>query len=341
MSLADISKKIAQQYQKFEKGRAAPLVVGGGLIPGGSGSGAVDDTTEQASWSSQDPRFYGIRDLIIDQSGLDIFDTQASRILNDYGETFAAAHSGRWPTYTDVRADQSVFTSLARSALRTDLLPPTYGVRNADGSVTYYDNTGALPVETSAPEPLWQGTYAETPGAVVYGADEYASIINWDAAGGRGRGSGSGGGRSGQVFDRAELDEYITRSWSGLMLETPPAGVADRWIAASNAFWSEGGSLDIETWLKGEMRKTARYQTLYGRKDPLISEEEHLGQYLSLARQTGLRSEQVNREAARGAAGGGAPASFAASLVENADVQGLGTGELSRRFAQTVGRLPA
>lgn len=338
---SDVVEEIQDAARQYQVNQPTVRPGGGGVaFTGDTGlgtSGAVDDTSAPPSWSSSDTRFYGIRDLLVTQSGLTISDTSASRVLDDYGARFYADH-GRFPTYTELRGDGTLFAELTRSALRTDLLPPVYGVRGADGEIQFYDNSGAFPTEIAKPGTLWAGTYAQVPQAPIYSQGEYDQIINWDAMGAP---RGSGSGRGGQVFDKAQMDEYITRSWGSLMLQEPPPGLTKRFIKASNAFWAQGGSLDLETWLKDQMRATARYRVLYGRKDPSMSEEQHLSLYSGLARQTGVRPALVTRFTVRGAAGAGAPAAFANMLTETAEVQGLGTGQLSRQFAQIVSGIPS
>ena len=315
-----------------------PIVPGGSLIPGAT-SGAVDDEEEEKSWSSQDPNFYGLRDIMVDIVGVDIGDAAAGRVLNQYGATFYETNS-RWPTLMDLRGDEDLFTRIVGAALRTDLLPAYFAVDGPEGRI-YYDNTTGVPRTLGPAQPGdLRGDMRRAEKYTVFSQDEFEAYVNIDALGGTSGGSG-GSGRGGQAYDKAQIGEYIDRQWGSLMLETAPNGLVDRYVSDHTAFWREGGSLDLETWVLGEMRKTGRYQALYGRKDPSLSEGQYLGQYTNLARGTGLRGDLVNREAARGAAGGVAPQSFANSLVENRDVQALGTGDLSRRFAQTVARIPA
>ena len=152
--------------------------------------------------------------------------------------------------------------------------------------------------------------------------------------------SGGGGGVTRQpvAFDRAELTESIRGQWRSWMREEPGnlEGLVSEFEASANAAWlNRGERKNLEVWIKNRMRSTSRYDLLYGKKDQSQSEEDYLGGFLS-AEQFGLHPRVANREVVRGLTNDPAPASFTESVAFGRDVQALGQGTFSRRFAQMI-----
>lgn len=316
-------------------------------VPGATG--VVDEPEEEgdSSWSSRDPvNFYSIRDAIqrymLDRFGINISATALNQVMNAYAgsESF---------TFSQLVGDEAFWTQAQRRALGSQNLPDWFWVNNPGGGRTLYNNTGGFPVPASiddwleATQPKSLGDrYSNPPTGSAYflpvmDQDVFEAALNLDAFGLSRRG---GGGRAAPVWDRAALYESIRSIWRPLMVEDAPANLADEYVSEWTAFSRQGGSLDLQTWVLNKMRGTGRYQSIYAHKPAELSETEYIGQYRQIAEQTGLRDALVSRETLRGAAGGAAPQAFANSLMENRDVQAMGTGNLSRRFAQTIARIP-
>ena len=151
----------------------------------------------------------------------------------------------------------------------------------------------------------------------------------------------TGGGRGDLVLDRDTVAERIRNRWRTWMREEPANlnGLVSEFESDAQAFWQAGGGQkDLEVWIKNRMRTTGRYDLLYGNKDESQSEEDYLEGFLS-AEQFGLSPRIANREIVRGLTHGPAPASFQESVAFGRDVQALGQGTFSRRFAGMIDSL--
>jgi len=158
-------------------------------------------------------------------------------------------------------------------------------------------------------------------------------------ASGSGRGSGSGSGRGGDIaYDREMLIESIRNHWRSILLEDcpDPAGLADQYIQEATAFWGQGGTLDLDTWVRNKIRASGRYRTLYARLPASMSEEEYLAQYLGTARQLGLNERWTMTQVEAGLQSGAAPQGFAERLTQTPQYAASNVGAFAQQYAQLV-----
>src|SRR3990167_7790909 len=126
------------------------------------------DQNRNPTWSSSQPRlFYQIRDLLLEESELELSADAASRALNAYADRFYS-ENGRHPTWTDVRTDPDALVEMQRSALRTDLLPAVFTVATPEGVIVYENTTakGPLPVPFAKQPDLQKYLLGQTSAAV-------------------------------------------------------------------------------------------------------------------------------------------------------------------------------
>ncbi len=335
----------------------------------------VGGDREPPSWSSVDPAlFFGIRDQLLAEwalqlgvpvSRLPVTAGEASRVLNQFGESFRD-RTGELPeNFIDVQNDPEVWTRLARRGNNSDILPPLFQVETPQGRVIFRNTIDSVrPMQITEEEALGPPS-SSSRFDVGFGANEsqrdpalseegrtsalrilggpvidpavLANLMGQTAT----TTSGSGGGRGTLRFDRDQLAEGIRERWRTILREDPSnlGGLVSEFEAAANSMWKAGGAQkDFDTWVLNRMKGTPQYRRLYGRKDPQQSEVEYLQGFLS-AEQFGLDPRIANREVVRGLSTGAAPASFAESVAFSRDVQALGQGSFSRRFANLINQL--
>ena len=336
----------------------------------GGTTGVPDETSGLVSrpvtpsWASSDPiTFYGIRDLIQEQFGqyVGLTATEVGRILDDFGQSYYNTSQGGWPTWAEVTQSGELLTSLERRAVHSDVLPSTFIVDTPTGRVIYQNNAGNV-VPTAAAG-LGEFTYQGKPAALVSGGrlaappgagnriaidenmvpqmteEQVNEVLNLAALDMTPAGGGGGGRRV--VYDKDQLAEAIRDRWRTIMREEPADvyGLVDEYITAANDFLNQGGAKDFDTWILNRMRSTPKYRTLYEHKDGSQSELDYLNSFVGQVNQFGLDARVANAHVVRGLISGPAPASFAESVAQSADVQGIGTGDMSRRFASLLQQL--
>ncbi len=148
----------------------------------------------------------------------------------------------------------------------------------------------------------------------------------------------SGSGRGRLSFDRAALTQNASATWGQILWEAPPGGIVDEYISSANSLWqSSGVQQGFGTWLQGKMQQTGKYGVMYGRMEPGFTELEWQARFNTA--QFGLRLEDERAQSLRGLSSGAAPASFQQSVEQSRDVQALGQGRFSQRFANHINQL--
>jgi len=221
--------------------------------------------------------------------------------------------------------------------------PPTSAERRARGS-------GLEPLETPSeiidkirnfPSSVL-GTFRDLTAPNVISEDDFNRIQGRSMITTTTTTSGGGGGRTALAFDRSHLAEVARDQWRTLMLEEPrnPEGLVDEYIKEANSMWLGGGAqLDFNTWVLNKIRATGRYNTLYGRKDESQSELDYLNSFRQGTAPFGLSPRIEKQELERGLTNAPAPASFQESVAFGRDVQAIGQGTFSRRFASMIDSL--
>ncbi len=331
-----------------------------------------------SSWSSIAPAlFFAIRDQLLQEwatqldvplSRLPITAGEATRVLNQYAESVRERTGSLPRDFIDVQNDPEVWTRLARRGNNSDLLPSFFQVETPQGFVIFENRpeAGPLPVPLSPQEasteslrripeksggdpldekrfragqiPSFDPTPVDPRAFRVVTADSLASILNLRP---QERTGGGGGGRGTLKFDRAQLAERFRNNWRLMMREDPANlnGLVSEFEGAANSTWKAGGAqTNADIWLNNRMMQESKWNLLYGRKDPAQSPIDYLQGFLS-AEQFGLDPRIANREVIRGLSTGAAPASFAESVAFSRDVQALGQGSFSRRFANLINQM--
>jgi len=338
---------------------------------------AAQQEPEAFTWSNENARlFYGIRDWLYETFDIKgLRKAELDGMLNIVGEQFFIEND-RWPNLQDIEGvdgltelGSTVVVDMFRRANGSDLLPEKFKMQNTDGTFTVFENSPTVGI---TPQIVFENTpesetesfgsstreeflaRRETPDSGFGGAtreqflnrrtaglptvtqdtiDSLRSDIDPEE-------DETGGGRGKLSFDRAQVGETIREGWRTLMLEEPGnlKGLVSEYIGEANAFYqSEGGQKNLEAWLLGRMRQSPRYGMLYGRKDPSMSETDWLRSFDTSA--FGLRAEDATAQQIRGMSSGAAPASFQQSVEQSRDVEALGQGRFSQRFANHINQL--
>lgn len=319
------------------------------VVGGAYGVGATvtepADTSGPGSWSSAVPYDqWLVADWFSNQNvpgGGDLANQLARQFFDD---------NGRWPTPAELLNDRSTMNTVTWAQSGFFALPPTFGVKLANGQVVYYANSpkdGLRMISELSPGLNRPGgtqlQKAPPSGTRIFTEDVFNAILG-SARGSAPRGSGPGRGSSGpaaQVFDRDQLIESVKGMWQGYLIEDPadPAAIADAFIDKSNAFLAQGGRLDFETFVTGKIRETARYKMLYQRKPEGVPEQQWLGQYVQAVAAAGLSPGKQLPAAARGAAAGVSADSFQNTLSNRPDVRAANQGSFSQKFAAHFSQL--
>jgi len=290
----------------------------------------------------------------------------AGAYTNAYAQSYYA-ENGRWPTFADLYIDNDYRNGAARVASGANGLPQYFWVTDENGGRTLYDNrsiVGPYPMQVQLPEsfmPLRHfieeqaalGPYERKPGMEYAGyvlrkpyeipvltSEMLQEMFNRTAPPPT-SGGGSGGGSAGPIFDKKLVMENITNIWRNLLLEEPGnvSTLADNYIMEAQAFARRGGSLNLETWARGTIRKTGRYGVLYGKKPESLSEDQYINQYRQAAGQFGLNEDWTSGQIEAGLSSGAGVAGFTERLAGTRKAMTASTGAWSQRFASSLGEM--
>jgi len=146
------------------------------------------------------------------------------------------------------------------------------------------------------------------------------------------------GGRGRLAFDRNALQQGATDLWGRILWEAPPSGLVDEYIDSANSLYqSSGVQQGFESWMNDRMAQTAKWGVMYGRMEPGFTPLEWQNRFNTS--QFGLRLEDERAQSIRGMSSGAAPASFQQSVEQSRDVQSVGQGRFSQRFANHINQL--
>lgn len=311
-----------------------------------------------------------------DDYGLDVTEAQVGRVLEAWAEAYREGKTGVHattdatgtqyvlPTILDLENDPTPWVMLQRNIVGTDKLPKTFAIQAPEGAVQYYRNdpSQVMPVAVSKEELHQEAVANEAFGTrgqpgmssatAAYASDllrreslavptipqEIVDSLLKPLQQQQTRSGGSGRRIS---FDKDQLIEAIRDRWRVLLREEPGnAGViADEYIAAASDALRAGQPKDFDTWVLNRIRKEDRYGLLYARKDESQSELDYLNSFVPSVEGYGLPTRLAEQHLQRGMSTGAAPASFAESVAGSRDVASLGTGGLSRRFANLLNQL--
>jgi len=318
-------------------------------------TGPVEEAPEvqiaSTSWWSVDPGlFKSIQDQLLDdwaeelgieRSKLPITKAEVGDILKEYISDNWTGTDG--PTdYPHVRDDPEIWTRLSRHVTGADLLPDRFRVMHEAGTTTLYRNDPtdlkpvAIPDESSDSryDVGFQSNESQRDVGVpiISGADlEAASTVELDDG-------PTGPGRGRLAFDRAAVDEDVKNMWGRILWEDPPPGLTDEYINSTNQLYQASGTQQgLQPWLLSKIRQTPKYGVMYGRMEPGVSELEWQQRFNTS--QFGLRLEDERAQSIRGMSSGAAPASFQQSVEQSRDVQAVGQGRFSQRFANHIAQL--
>ncbi len=147
-----------------------------------------------------------------------------------------------------------------------------------------------------------------------------------------------GSGRGSLTFDKTALRDGANSLWGKVLWENAPGGVVDKYIASANQIYRASGvQQSYEAFLMAEMRQSQKYGVMYGRMEPGFTELEWQRRFDTSS--FGLRVEDERAQSIRGMSSGAAPASFQQSVENSRDVEMLGQGRFSRRFANSIAQL--
>jgi len=314
--------------------------------------------------------------LGVEVKDLPLDGTEAARALRTYGEEYKAEH-GVFPSdYIQVKNDPQAWIHLARVNTGSNILPENFRVQNADGTFNFYKNTPSVGITpliqaTNVPDidpstfgGATEGEFrdrrandpeardalfaeGETPtdpfgkatmeqflnrrNIPIVSPDELNRVLSPTT-------DDKATGRGSLAFDRDALNDSANNLWGRILWETAPNGLVDQYINEANAiFKSTGAQKGFESWAMSRMRSTAKYGVMYGRMEPGFTELEWQARFDTS--QFGLRLEDERAQSIRGLSSAAAPASFQQSVEQSRDVQSVGQGRFSQRFANHINQL--
>ena len=148
----------------------------------------------------------------------------------------------------------------------------------------------------------------------------------------------TGGGRGTLSFDTAALNDAANGLWGQILWETPPSGLVGEYVDSANRLFKQSGvQQSFEAFAMTRMRETAKYGVMYGRMEPGFTEMQWQNRFNTS--QFGLRLEDERAQSIRGMSSAAAPASFQQSVEQSRDVQSVGQGRFSQRFANHINQL--
>ncbi len=320
---------------------------GGFLLPPGTTvivGGGDDSDDGPGKYSTSDSySYYTVRDFLqetFDGMGA----TTAGALVNDHALTFRNVN-GRWPEPWEMMQYQPFLAAAVRYPTGADLLPGYFTIQG----VPYVNrpDTGPVPIGADAGNVdmgiirgLMSGARS-TSSIPSLSLEQVQAIMSMRAptVRGGGRGGGGGGFRA-PVFDRATIEDSVRNMWRFLLKEEPGdvlGGLVNDYVKEATSFSRQGGSLGLEAGIRGRVRDTGRYETLYTDKPDHVDEDQWLAGFETPARQFGLRESSVLREVERGASQGIGSAGFQQQLSRLPEVRAQGG--FSRSLASTVGEL--
>jgi hypothetical protein len=270
----------------------------------------------------------------------------AGDLANELASQFLA-QKGSWPTVFELLADPTSINRQSYTQSGLYALPPAFGVRQADGSITFYRNDplqGLQPVTGGSDDfgfGLKDLASSRTP---IFDMDEIQAIL---ASSGFGDDPGPGPRGPGATlkppaFDRDHLLETASNLWRGMLLTEPGdiGRIVDDYTAKATSFlMNEGGRLDFETFVLGRIRDQPRYRMLYQNKAPGVTEQAHLGQYVKAVQALGFADRRISELAAQGAQSGASEAGFTERLSRSPEFVQANQGAFSQKFANTIAQL--
>lgn len=140
---------------------------------------------------------------------------------------------------------------------------------------------------------------------------------------------GGGGGRTyptsaeiRQAYDLNQLAQAASDQWGAVLLDDAPdaRAIAREYVDAMVA--SRGQQkLDFNTFVRGKIKGTARYASIYRNKPEGLTEENYIGSYLGAALSK-VRPDNANALAIGGAMFGSSASTFEARLNRTSEVTG-------------------
>lgn len=171
--------------------------------------------------------------------------------------------------------------------------------------------------------------------------DELQSIINPPPA--STGSSGSGTTRREIQFDKAHLTSQVAELYNRWMLEPGEApesvvnNIVNRYVREARSLWSgKGVKKDFDTFVRGELKKLPRYETIYQHKLPGQSEEEFIGSFGQPIARLGLRNDVARRQTEAAVTSGGGPSDQLRRVSRTREAQVANAGNLSQRLARTL-----
>ena len=248
----------------------------------------------------------------------------------------ATLDKGIWPTYTQLINNEEFITGASRLGSGVDRLPTAFWFVDSEGNRTFYQNSsilGPVPVEGIANiSPTDAGRIP------LLTQEDIDLLLNRQKAP-----PGGGVGARGPTFDRDLVIENITAIWRHLLLEEPAnvGKLADNYITEAKAFARRGGSLNLETWSRNQVRETGRFATLYEKKPESQSEDDYINGFRGVVGQFGFNERASTRFIESGLTSGAGLQGFANRVGASRPASLINQGAWSQRFAQSVASLGA
>ncbi|KKN73798.1 hypothetical protein LCGC14_0397470 [marine sediment metagenome] len=342
---------------------------------GGGGRKPFQEPTP--TWPTINPTvFYGIRDRLREEwadqldvrlTDLPLNEVDFTRVLKDFGESFFAVNR-EFPTFAEALDSTELWTRAQQRTFDLDLLPQQFVIDDGQGPTTYINDPklSVFPVPMSVAVgrffddeddpniPGDEDKFRALVGRGLLNKDFHASQLEnlpqtttaslqdfIAKAADRNKPRGGGGPRT-ISFDKTAAAENLRNSWRTLMLEEPgnvPGLINEYENTANNSLRAGNATPSFEVWTLNKMRSTSRYRFLYGRKDLSQSEIEYMNSFRQGVVPHGLDRRLEVEQLERGLSTGAAPAAFAESVAFSRDVQALGQGSFSRRFAGLINQL--
>lgn len=292
----------------------------------------------------------------------------ASDFANELAETWRR-RNGHWPSAGQLMTDDSTAAKLSWVSSGMYALPGTFGVRNRDGSISYYNNNpesglteihrlepGAGPgrrsevVDQLDPEAqiAMTGGFMSTLASStrvrtdlnypVFTEDEIGSLLTSVSGSGGGGGGGGGTRRQDPLWDREKLADRAREVWRGRLLDEPDDryGIVDQYISEATSFFHRGGNLDFDTFVLRQAEQTPRHRMLYEKKPDTVSHDQYLGERVNAVRALGLRESTVERETIAGMSTGASVQGFTERVQKIGESVAANQGGFSRQFASTL-----
>ena len=260
--------------------------------------------------------------------------------INAYAENWRMENGGKWPTMDDLTGSSEFIQGATKIPTGAAYLPLTFWAPHPEtGVMTLYDNhsyTGPVPVEFDFTTPGHSASPSGYSNLPILPAGYLERVL--ELGGVTAPPTRPGGGSRGPVFDRDLVIENINNVWRNLLIEEPgdTGTLADQYITQATGFARQGGSLNLETWIRKQVRDTRRYQTLYGKKPESMSEDQYIGQYRQSVGQLGINERQATKQIEAGLKSGAGVAGFTERVASTGQARLANQGTWSQRFAQSI-----